>query len=105
MGIIKVFFSQNWLSFRGIFLPSAEHAALDYAYIRVYSVFMASLEIVAAFVLLFGRKKGLLFSIVVMALNAVGCVIAIALGDIFAVTSLIVRALILLFLIKLYRKE
>jgi hypothetical protein len=70
----------------------------DYAV--VYWLIMAVLEIISSALLLTKRKSGIKFSIVTLSINSFGCIIAILVGDILAIGSLLIRLLAIYIVVK-----
>lgn len=102
MGIIKgVVPHMEWFGFRyllgmgGTF--NKDHIPI---YAVVYGVFMAILEIISSILLLAKKRIGIKFSIITLSINAFGCIIAILIGDILAIGSMLIRFSAIFILIK-----
>lgn len=102
MGIVKGLVpNMTWFGFRhllGMGGTFKEDTIPSYAVI--YGIFMAVLEILASILLLTKKRIAIKFSIITMAINALGCFIAILLGDILAIGSLLTRFVAIYILIK-----
>lgn len=93
MGLIKGFVpGMSNLSFRALAGFSSGSNARPF-YEVLYGVVMACLELIAAGCLLTRRLWAFRVAAAVLVLNMAGCVVALALGDVFAAVSLVLRAL------------
>ena len=64
---------------------------------------MAILELTCVIVIIKFNRKTILFVIGVLSINAVGCIVALFLGDLLAIISLIFRVAVIVYFIKLLR--
>lgn len=60
-------------------------------YAVLYGIFMATFEIISSILLLNKKRIALKFTLITLSINALGCIISIFLGDIFAISSLLFR--------------
>lgn len=102
MGIIKGLVPHmEWFNFRYLLGMGStftnEHIP---TYAVVYGIFMAILEVISAILLLTKKRNGIRFAIITLCINALGCIIAILLGDIGAIGSLLIRFFAVYILIK-----
>lgn len=103
MGVVKGLFpSMEWLSVRG-FLGAGFtfDTGRVPVYARIYGMAMGLLEVISALFILL-KTKQLLFVVVVLIINIIGCAVAVLLGDRIAIISLVVRTIPLYFVIKEY---
>jgi hypothetical protein len=102
MGIVKGLVPNiTWFSFRHLLgMGGTFKEDIIPSYAVIYGVFMAVLEIAASILLLTKKRIAIKFSIITMSINALGCVIAILLGDILAIGSLLTRIFAIYILIK-----
>lgn len=102
MGIIKGLVPHmTWFSFRHLFgMGGTFKDNTIPTYSVVYGVFMAVLEIISSILLLTKKRIGIKFAITILSINALGCIIAIMLGDILATGSLLIRFFAIYILIK-----
>lgn len=107
LGLIKGFFpDMEWLSFRSLLGGGSTFEGMEMPlYVSVFGIVMALLEIVAAILIFMQRRKQLLFVIAIIILNMLGCIVAIFIGDLFAIISLLLRIVPLYFVIKIYHAE
>lgn len=93
MGTIKVLIpNMEWLSYRHLLGMAGTFNNYDIPdYAVIYGVIIAILEIISSILLLAKRKVGIKFSIVTLSINALGCFIAILIGDVLAIGSLLIR--------------
>ena len=105
MGLIKAF------------VPGLEH--FDYRYILtntstfeitqkpvyaiVYSVIMAILELTCVIAIIRFNKNTITYVIGVLLINALGCLVALLLGDLLAIISLVFRVVLIVYFIKVLR--
>ncbi|MCL1964539.1 MAG: hypothetical protein FWF69_05705 [Firmicutes bacterium] len=106
MGIAKGFSPEmEWLSFRYILGGGASFEAQDTPlYARVYGVVMGSLEIIAVALILCRQRKWLFIEVILL-INMLGCLIALAFGDMFSIVSFAIRIIPLYLLDKERRTE
>jgi hypothetical protein len=69
-------------------------------YAVVYGISTAVLEIISSILLLTKKRFGIKLAIITLSINALGCIIAILLGDIMAIGSLLIRFFAIYILIK-----
>lgn len=105
MGVAKGL-TQNmeWLSFRYLLgggLTSDIGQIPTYA--RVYGIIMGLLEIISASFIFIQKKRLLFFVLITLVINMLGCIVAIIMGDMFAIVSLVVRTVPLYLVVKEYR--
>lgn len=108
MGIVKGLVpNMTWFGFRhllgmgGTFENESIHAYGDLYRVSVlYGILMAILEIIASILLLTKKKIGIKFAIITLCINALACIIAIFIGDIMSIGSLLIRFLGIYILIK-----
>ncbi|GFP76268.1 hypothetical protein [Clostridium fungisolvens] len=102
MGIVKGLVPKmTWFSFRHLLGMGGTFNGDNIPnYAVVYGILMAMLEIVSSILLLTKKRIAIKFSIITMSINALGCVIAILLGDILAIGSLLIRFFAIYILIK-----
>lgn len=107
MGLIKGIFPQlEWLNFRTMLGASpAQHSASIVPIERVYGIVMAALEVLMAALLLISYAKYSRMALLVVGINALGCAAAIAMGDLFAMVSLLLRATVIVLLVCVIRQE
>lgn len=107
MGVIKGFVPHmEWLSFRYLLNEDLTfELGRTPIYARVYGVIMGLLEIISAGFIFAQRQRLLLFVAIMLVINILGCIVAICLGDMFAMISLIIRIVPLYFVLKEYRSE
>lgn len=105
MGIVKGLIpNMTWLSFRHILrLGGTFKSDVIPAYAVAYGILMAVLEIISSVVLLTKKGIGIKFAIITLSINALGCIVAILLGDILAIGSLLIRTFAVYILIE-YKK-
>jgi hypothetical protein len=102
MGIIKGLVPHmTWFGFRNLLgMGGTFEDNTTPTYAIVYGVFMAVLEIISAILVLTKKRIGIRFAIITLSINALGCIIAIMLGDILAIGSLLIRFFAIYILIK-----
>ena len=116
--IVAVLFIGGVMGLLKAFIPGLEH--FDYRYLLtgtstfsseklpfyavIYGVVMALLEISCGVLFFIYTKKVIIFVTTVLVINALGCAVAIAMGDLFAVASLIIRIVLLAFFIILLKR-
>ncbi len=102
MGVIKGLIPKAYLlSFRHLLIGTATFEANEMPlYAQIYGFIMGWMEIIAAFFLFINRQSLKKYVIVILLLNAIGCIVAILCGDMFAIVSLILRVIFILFIIK-----
>lgn len=102
MGIIKGLVPHmEWFNFRYLLGMGSTFADGDIPiYAVVYGILMATLEIISSILLLAKKRNGIKFAIITLSINALGCIIAILLGDIMAIGSLLIRFFSIYILIK-----
>lgn len=107
LGLIKGFFPQTeCMSFRYLLGAGATYQSGSIPLIaRVYGIVMAIIEVTMAIFLFSPSVKSLKFALVVVCINATGCVIATVMGDGFAIISLVARVLVILLLLHVYRQK
>lgn len=107
MGLIKGIFPQlEWLSFRSLFgAGPGYHPASVYIAERVYGIVMAALEVLMAVLMLISLAKYSFMALLVVGINALGCVAAVIMGDMFAIVSLLLRAAVIVLLVCVIRRE
>lgn len=95
MGLLKnIVPNLEWLSFRYFINgDNAYQSGTLPMYARIYGIIMAILELLASCFIFTRKKKLFIFCIITLIINCIGCMIAIILGDLFAIVSLIVRVL------------
>ena len=102
MGIIKGLIPNNTgLSFRhllGMGGTFGNESIPDYAIF--YGILMAVLEIISAVLLLTKKGIGIKVALITLFINSLGCIIAILIGDMMAIVSLLIRCLGIYILIK-----
>lgn len=101
MGLVKTFVPQmDWLSFRSMIT----YEVREYPpYVRIYGGIMAVMEIGLAAIILLWKEKLFPICIITVGMNMLGCLIAVLIGDVFGMVSLIVRILPLYLLIAEYK--
>ena len=102
MGIVKGLIpNMTWFSFRHLLrMGGTFKSDVIPAYVVVYGIFMAVLEIISSVLLLTKKGIGIKFAIITLSINAFGCIISIFLGDILAIGSLLIRFFGIYILIK-----
>lgn len=93
MGIVKELVpNMMWFGFRHLLGMGGtfKEDTIPY-YAVIYGVLMAILEVIASILLLTRNRIGVKFTIIILSINAFGCIIAVMLGDIFAIGSLLIR--------------
>jgi len=107
LGIVKGLFpDMYWLNFRELLGGGSTFEIGETpVYARIYGVAMALLEIISAICLFIQKKNLLLLVAVIIIINMFGCIVAVFIGDLFAVFSLLLRFIPLYFVIKSYRLE
>ena len=107
MGLVKGVFPQlEWLSFRSLLgASSADHGASMMRIERIYGLVMAALEVLMAVLLLISVTKYFKLAVVVVGLNALGCAVALIMGDMFAIVSLLLRIVVIVLLIGAIRRD
>jgi len=105
MGVIKGFVPyMEWLSFRYLLSEDLTFELGQMTiFARVYGVIMGLLEIISAGFIFTQRQRLLLFVAIMLVINILGCIVAICMGDMFAMVSLIIRIVPLYFVLKEYR--
>ena len=94
MGIVKgVAPGMAWLNFRHILVLGDTFNKTTPLYAVVYGISMAVLEVISSILLLTNRRVGILFATITLSINACGCVVAIFVGDMMAIVSLLFRFL------------
>jgi hypothetical protein len=92
MGIIKVLIpNMSWFSFRHILGFDGTFDGFIPAYTVIYGICMAVLEIISSVLMLAKHRIGIVFSIITLLINALGCTVSIILGDLVAIGSLLLR--------------
>lgn len=61
------------------------------AYVRVYGIVLAGLEILSGILILMRVRLSVSFAYIVFAISIIGCLVAIIAGDVVAVVSLFMR--------------
>lgn len=101
MGVIKGLFpNAYWLSFRHLLTGTATYELNRMPlYVQVYGFLMGWMEIIAA-IFIFTQKESLRkYVIMILFINAIGCIVAILSGDMFAIISLLLRILVIWFIV------
>jgi len=93
MGIVKGLIpNMTWFSFRHLLkLGGTFKSDVIPVYAVTYGIFMAVLEIISSILLLTKKEIGIKLAIITLSINALGCIIALLLGDILAIGSLLIR--------------
>ncbi len=101
MGLIKgVFPDLEWLSFRSLLGAGlVGHGASMLLIERVYGIMMAALEVLMAVLLLISVTGYIKLAMAVVCVNALGCLAAVIMGDLFAIVSLTLRITVFLMLV------
>ncbi len=108
MGLAKGLLPQlEWLNFRSLLGAggSTDHPAFMLAIERVYGIVMAALEVLMAVLLLVFGLKHFKLALAVTGINTLGCVVAVIVGDMFAIVSLLVRIAVIILLVHVFRRE
>lgn len=102
MGIVKGLIpNMTWFSFRHLLrIGGTFKSDVIPNYAVAYGIFMAVLEIISSVFFLTKKGIGIKFAIITLSINALGCIIAILLGDILAIGSLLIRFFAIYILIK-----
>ncbi|PRR82523.1 hypothetical protein [Clostridium vincentii] len=102
MGIVKGLIpNMTWFSFRHLLRVGGTFKSdVIPTYAVAYGIFMAVLEIISSVLLLTKKGIGIKFAIITLSINALGCIVAILLGDILAIGSLLIRFFAIYILIK-----
>lgn len=106
MGVFKGLLpNAYWLSFRHLLTGTATYEVNKMPmYVQIYGFIMGCLEIIAA-AFIFSMKQALKkYVIMIMLVNAIGCIVAILYGDMFAILSLLSRIILILFLVSTEEK-
>ena len=105
MGLIKTFVpGLEHFDYRYIFTKTSTfETAAKPVYAIIFSVVMAILELTCVIVIIRFNRKTILFVIGVLSINAVGCIVALFLGDLLAIISFIFRVAVIVYFIKLLR--
>ena len=106
LGLIKGFLpNAEWMGFRYLLGAGPTfQSGLMPLLACVYGIVMAVLEVTMAVFLLSQSIKALKFALIVVCINAIGCVIAAVMGDAFAIVSLVTRVVVILLLLRVYRQ-
>ena len=104
MGLMKAIIpDMDWLSFRYLLHGDGTYAVGKIPlYARIYGCIMAIMEIGMAVIILLWKKNLFAICIVVIGINILGCLVAVLLGDIFSIVSLLLRVIPLYFIIEEY---
>lgn len=108
MGIVKGLVpNMTWFNFRhllglgGTFEnESIRTYGVLYRISVLYGIQMAMLEIISSILLLINKRIGIKFAMITLSINALVCFIAILIGDIMAIGSLLIRFVGIYILIK-----
>lgn len=102
MGIIKGLVPHmTWFGFRHLLGMGGTFKDDSFPiYSVIYGIFMAVLEIISSILLLTKKRIGIKFAVTTFSINALGCIVAILLGDILATISLLTSFLAIYILIK-----
>lgn len=94
MGIVKGLIpNMTWFSFRHLLGLGGTFNKSIPLYAVVYGISMAILEIISSILLLTKKRIGIVFAVITLSINACGCIVAILLGDLPAIGSLLLRFL------------
>lgn len=107
MGVIKGLLpDEYWLSFRHLLTGTATYEANQMPlYAQIYGFIMGWMEIMAA-VFIFSKKQTLKkYVIMILFINAIGCIVAILSGDMFAIISLLLRISFIWFIVTTQEKK
>lgn len=101
MGVIKGLIpNAYWLSFRYLLIGTATYEANEMPlYVHIYGFIMGCMEIVAAIFMFIKKERLKKIVILILFINAIGCIVAILSGDVFAIISLILRIIFILFIL------
>ena len=92
MGVVKGFVpDMTWFGFRYLLGFGTAFHEVTPQYAVIYGISMAILEIISSILLLANRRAGILFATITLSINACGCLVAILLGDLLAIGSLLTR--------------
>jgi len=105
MGLLKTFVpGLEHFDYRYIFTKTSTfETAQKPVYAIVYSAIMAMLELVCIIAIIKLNKKTIHFVIGVLSINALGCLVALLLGDLLAIISLVFRVVLIVYFIKVLR--
>ena len=107
MGVIKGLIpNAYWLSFRYLLIGTATYEANEMPlYVHIYGFIMGCMEIVAAIFMFIKKEQFNKFVIMILFINAIGCIVAVLSGDMFAIISLILRIIFIFFILTTSEKK
>ena len=93
------------LDYRYLFTKTSTYATNEKPmYAVIYSIVMALLELSCMCVLFSYSKKTIRLVLFLLYVNAIGCFIAICLGDLLAIVSLLIRILAIGYIRRVYQR-
>lgn len=106
MGVMKVFIpGMEYFDYRYIITRTSTYEQIEKPlYAVFYSVVMAILELSCIVLFFFYNKTTIKYVFIILLINSIGCIVAIVIGDGFAVVSLLLRFIFLWYIYKMYSR-